>query len=267
MMHQIASQYIHEDHIAVFQEAAKRWDVYILVRQSNAASKDYIGLPGYVPKRLDCKAKTAKVDAPPYRLAGLVVSPHIHPRAFAGRNLEDVKQTWDGFAQKYLWEPAEGEKRTYLPQGKHYRVELRQDHQHYGCAIFNKSGLTTHIAYIYGDYDLYGIVSAKDPANNVFVEEFRHHEGLRHARGQEFFDVQGFLNRRMGIPMVLHGSQEKYSPHTDENIVVFWPDGVKITECLGLAEIEKLYEEEFQGRKVGGPGAPTTPHFGHWQRT
>ncbi|MBI1358433.1 MAG: hypothetical protein GC160_29200 [Acidobacteria bacterium] len=263
----IAENYIAAEHVAIFQEAARRWDVYILVRQSNAASKEYIGQAGYTPKRLDCKAKTAKEDLPPYRLAGLVVNPHIHPDAFRGRNLDDVKQTWDSFAEKYLWAPGEGEQpRLYLPQGKLYTLQLDKAHKHYGCAAFTKFGLATRLEYIYGDYDLYGIVSAQDPSNNVFVQEFRLHQGLHHARGREFFDVQHYLNRRMGVAMVLHGSQEKYSAHTDEDIVVFWPDGRTITECHGLAEIEALYREQFQGRKTGGKGMPTQPHFGQWKR-
>src|SRR5690606_32310510 len=98
------------------------------------------------------------------------------------------------------------------------------------------------------------------------VEEFRLHQGLRHSRSPEFFDVQHYLNSRLGVPMVLHGAQESYSPHTDEAILMFWPDGVKVTEHIGLRAIEKLYEEEFEGRKSGGPGATTFPSHGRWKQ-
>jgi hypothetical protein len=42
----------------------------------------FVGQGGYTPKRIDCKAKTADVDLPPYQLAGLVVDPRVHPTAF-----------------------------------------------------------------------------------------------------------------------------------------------------------------------------------------
>ncbi len=67
-MHKIsdleAGNYIHSDHIMAFKRVAKRCRVWILVRQSNAKSGFYIGKDGYQPKRLDCKAKTAKIDLP-----------------------------------------------------------------------------------------------------------------------------------------------------------------------------------------------------------
>lgn len=262
MSDQIAAKYIAEEHVQAFKNAARRWSVWILVRGSNPNSKQYIGRPGYVPKRLDCKAKTAKLDQPPYRLAGLVASPEIHPQAFGGR---DVSKEWRQF-QQYLYVPAAGENRMYLPQGKPYTLELDRNHQHYGCVIFTKYGLSTDKNYIYGDYDLYGIVSEKDPANNVFVEETRLHSDMPHNRGPELFDVQHFLNRQLGVPMILHGSQEKYSEHTDEDILVFWPDGATVTEAKGRNEIEQLYQTTFQGRLPHGKGTPSQSHTGQWKR-
>ena len=52
--------------------------------------------------------------------------------------------------------------------------------------------------------------------------------------------------------MILHGSQEKYSAHTDEDIVVFWPDGQTITEIKGRNEIERMYRDTFEGRMAKG---------------
>lgn len=256
----IAENYVHPGHVRAFQEAARRWKVWILVRQSNPASRRYMGLPGYVAKRLDCKAKTAKRDVGPYKLAGLVADPTIHPNAFAGR---DVSKEWRDF-QPQLYKPAPGERRMYLPAGKLYTVQLDPNHKHYGCVAFTSYGLSTNLNYIFGDYDLYGIVSQADPANNVFVQESR--IGQPHNRGPELFDVQHFLNKRIGIPMILHGSQEKYSPHTGEDIVIFWPDGRKVTEAKGGEEIRKLYETVFQGRQAAGKGAAAQAHRGRWRR-
>ena len=47
-----AGNYIHPDHILTFKRVAKRCRVWILVRQYNPASGDYIGVSGYQPKRL-----------------------------------------------------------------------------------------------------------------------------------------------------------------------------------------------------------------------
>jgi hypothetical protein len=262
MSDQIAAKYVDPGHVQAFKQAAKRWAVWILVRGSNAASRQYIGLRGYVPKRLDCKAKTAKIDLPPYRLAGLVASPEVHPLAFAGR---DVSAEWGQF-QKYLYIPGPGEKRMYLPSGKPYALEPDPKHMHYGCVFFTKYGLITDKNFIYGDYDLYAIVSQKNPSNNIFVEETRLHPDLPHNRSPELFDVQHFLNRQLQVPMILHGSQETYSAHTEEDIVIFWPDGETITEAKGKAEIEQLYATTFQGRQAHGKGTPTLPHMGKWKK-
>jgi len=57
---------------AIFLEAARQFQIWILVRRTNRASLEYVGRPGYTPKRIDCKVKTADIDSAPYRLAGLV---------------------------------------------------------------------------------------------------------------------------------------------------------------------------------------------------
>lgn len=248
-----AGNYIHPDHVLTFKRVAKHYRVWILVRQYNPASGDYIGKSGYQPKRLDCKAKTAGIDLPmktpysgKYKLAGLVVDPEIQPKAFPGR---DVSKAWKDFQANY-YKPSAGEDRAYLPTGKTYTVQLDPAHKHYGCIVNTRVGGQIHpnnFIYVYGDYDLYGIVSEDDPSNNVFATGVWFGK-FHHAKGKEFFDVQNLLNIGTGIVMVLHGSQEKYSAHTDEDIVVFWPDGQTITECKGRNEIERMYRDTFEGR-------------------
>jgi len=71
-----------------------------------------------------------------------------------------------------------------------------------------------------------------------------------HGRSPEFFDVQNFVNRRIGVPMVLHGAQESYGDeHSDEGIDVFTPDGGFLGK-ENLAELIQLYETEFKGRRL-----------------
>jgi len=170
-------------HTRVFLLAAKHFPVYILVRGANPLAFRFYGQPGYYPKRLDIKAKTAKQDLGRYVLGGLVVSPYIHPGAFGGRDMQGVKKNWE----ESLSVIHSGEGRMYLPAGKHYMVEMDPNHKHYGVLYLCKSGLTTHKQYICGDYDLYGLISAKAPGVHEFVMEER--LGNKHVRTPELLDV------------------------------------------------------------------------------
>ena len=51
----------------IFLNAARQFQVWILVRRTNRASLEYVTRAGYMPKRIDCKAKTADTDIPPYK--------------------------------------------------------------------------------------------------------------------------------------------------------------------------------------------------------
>src|ERR1019366_4271453 len=92
-----ASDYMRAMDVVAFREAAKHFQVWILVRASKAAALRYIGRIGYVPKRLDCKAKTADFDVrlPGQReekmTAGLVVNPEIHGMERAFEDFERAK--------------------------------------------------------------------------------------------------------------------------------------------------------------------------------
>jgi len=259
-------KYLAAEHVSLFREAAKRWQVWILVRSQNPASKQYIGRGGYIPKRLDCKAKTAKFDVPKkppypgmYKLAGLVADPTIHPQAFRG----DALTFWNKFLP-HVYVPKPGEQRTYLPAGILYSIELEPSHEHYGCVYFTSFGLATKKLFVYGDYDLYGLVSAKDPSVNLFVEEIR--LGEKHSRSPEFFDVQHYLNSRMGVPMIQHGAQESYSAHTDEEVLIFWPDGITVSEAHSKAEIEAFYSSILGGRQTHQAGASSQTASGLWKK-
>ena len=76
----------------VFAEAARKFQVWLVVHQTNPASWKYIGLSHYFPKPITCKAKTAATNAFPgtgmprarYDTAGLVVDPTVHKGVFSG---------------------------------------------------------------------------------------------------------------------------------------------------------------------------------------
>ncbi|HUG61837.1 MAG TPA: hypothetical protein VMP03_08325 [Methylomirabilota bacterium] len=242
-----------------FLDAAKWFNVYILVRRTNVRSLAYVGDPGCVPKRLDCKAKTAGEDYTHPRhgyqkVAGLVVDPTVTgPGAYANpRKYQSAMKEWEGFSKTML-DPAvateEGQSRlTYIPGGKFYFVDLDPRGGRYGCVKFSSNSLMSAGKYIHGDFDLYGIVRADDPGRNVAVREVR--LANTHVRSPEFFDVQHYVNRKIGVPMVLHGGQESYSAeHSDEGLDVFTPDG-RFFGVENAAEIARLYETAFKGRRL-----------------
>ena len=64
---------MRRDHMDVFFKVAEQFECWIGVREPNPLADKWIGKSGYVPKGLNCKAKTS--DNPAFRFAGLVVDP------------------------------------------------------------------------------------------------------------------------------------------------------------------------------------------------
>ena len=240
------SSLVAPDHEPVFVAAARKFNVFILVRAANPLAFRFYGKSGYYPKRLDIKAKTAKTDIGKYVLAGLVVSPDVHPGAFGGRDMEGVRKNWKESLGP-IWIPQPGETRMYLPAGKQYTVEMNTEHPHYGALVFTPTGLLTARQYVCGDYDLYGLVNAANPSDHYFVTEKM--LGAAHVRTPELRDVQYFLNRKLGLPLIQHGAQESYLTHQEEPVVVFEPGGA--TKVLaGKTEIENYYANVLKGRNT-----------------
>ena len=277
-----ASDYMRDIDVRVFLAAAKHYRVWIVVRASNPAGKQYIGVTGFVPKRMDCKAKTAKYDVTlpgvpgTKKTAGLVVSLEIKGMERAFDDVTKARSEWLEFKPHCYFPEAGKPPLTYFPNGKLYSVQMNSAHERYGCILFSSSSVAAAASYIHSDYDLFGIVRQDDPTGNVRVVESRvaveHlgdgveiHREMPHTRSQLFFDVQHFLNHRMGVAMVLHGEQETFKDNVNEDLDVFCPDGTTI-EAYGPAAVRRLYEVTFQGRKLYGPNANPKLFFGLWQR-
>ena len=258
-------QHMKPEHVRVFLQAAKAHSVVILVRRTNPESIKYMGRAGYVPKPIDCKAKTAQSDVmingKLRKTAGLVVNPQLpgFSSAFqSARKLNDAKKCWEDLepnVSKLVYNARGANTSTYLHRDKRFFVQMDPGHEHFGCVMISETGLVSNGSYIHGDYDLYGIVPVEDPQNNVIIQEQLH--GKPHNRGLKFSQVQLSINqglRRIGgrkLPMILHGSQEKFaSAHSDESIDVFWPHGV-VTPLHSKRELEWLYEHAFSGRPLG----------------
>lgn len=254
---------------AVFAMAARVYSVYIAVRRTNEEALQYIGQKGYVPKRLDCKAKTADFDAivngSVYKTAGLVVDPHVVGAvAYTAGKYTKALNEWEKFRSHLAPASVDGRLPLYLPPDRSYTVQMDPSSVHYGCVMLSPYGLRTNAHYVHGDYDLYAIVPTGDKTSNVFVEEER--LGQKHVRGKELLDVQNFVNSRIGVPMVLHGAQEHYSDDMNDQIDVFFPDGVTVKSYLGPEAIRLLYQQEFGGRPLHKAGTSTTPAGGLWKR-
>ncbi|NNM74719.1 hypothetical protein [Enterovirga aerilata] len=263
---------MRDEDAAVFAEAARWFEVYILVRATNPHSLPYMSKEGYSAKRLDCKAKTADLDVilngRLYKTAGLVVDPNmVGFAAFKGGKHAKAVEEWGKFAPKVaagIYGPDGRPTKTFYPQGGQYGVQMDPDHIHFGCVMFSSGSLITAATYIHGDYDLYAIVNVDNPLDTIFVTETR--LGEKHVRSKELFDVQNYVNRRFGRPMVLHGDQEKYSAHSDEEVYVFFPDERSPRVLSGKLAIERFYETTLGGRKTGGKDAMLEPAGGLWQR-
>jgi hypothetical protein len=213
---------------SVFAAAALHIGVYILVRGTNEDSLKYIQDPLFVPKPIDCKAKTADTG----RLAGLVVDPRVSPEAFSEKRL--------GKAMKWIYS---------LPD--RFAVE-NSDSQFYGCV--KVGGKCIH-----GDYDLKGIVLPGQEFRilSLVTESL----GQDARRGPKFYDVQRFVNRGIGKPMVQHGAEDEYLDHStdlDETIFVFFPEERRPKVLHGPAEIRTWYAKEFRGRTPLIHDAPPT---------
>ncbi|MEM6973908.1 MAG: hypothetical protein AAF577_13995 [Pseudomonadota bacterium] len=294
---------MREKDAEAFSYAAWWWDCYTLVRRSNAASRQYIGRPGFTAKPPSTKAKTAQkdvmiqVDGVPRRslVAGLVANPHIVGRGpyASGAKFESAVKEWDKFVKtgrllKVSWDGEGAPSRAYgLGVNGSFAVDLRRDSERYGALIEDTGRGFRHPSYINGDYDLFAIVSASHKKHNVAVEEQHalspanpirmvdgsqvpEHVQIKNYRGMEFGDVQRMLMRRMGVPMVLHGAQEKAHNAFDEELDVFFPDGRTCIYIEGSEEIAAFYRTELEDRRLYSHFDKSNPvhgrpHVGRWR--
>ena len=208
-----------------FLEAAHKFNAWIIVRLTNPKSMQYIGMPGYWPKRIDCKAKTAASDIGVWKLAGLVVDPNIHPGAFKPAKLADAKSYW----QK-------------MHLGGAYTLDQDQRSKHYGC-------LRCEGKYIHGDYDLFDVIDVTQAHRNLAVVETL--LGQPHMRGWLVNEVQAYVNQRIGVPMIQHGGEAQYADFSEQSLDAFGPNGEDVT-ILNEFSVRHWYQTTFGGRQVLG---------------
>jgi len=220
--------------VEAFRAAAARFQVYILLRRTNEAFLRYVGRPGFVPKRIDCKAKTANRNFYHTRLGcllevgGLVVKPDLpeFEKAFLPDKYVKAMKEWKKFR------PLVEELNDGGPAGRPYVVEINEWSTRYGCVKFLDGGAGKG-RYIHADYDLYAIFDRDDKIGADFFEgqtylplerEVGTLHGQDHFWGKHFEQVRDFINSRIGVPMIQHGGQEHFA-HTGDLLDVFCPDG------------------------------------------
>jgi hypothetical protein len=220
----------------VFAEAAKKFQVWLLVRQTNQASWKYIGLPNYFPKPITCKAKTADIDALPgaggqrsrYDTAGLVVDPTVHKNVFSGAKATGALRLWNDFKADYLG-----------ARGSDYQVDSDPKSRHFGCVQYKGK-------YLHGDYDLYDIIVVGHVRANLAVVGTR--DGAPDFRPARLLPIEDFVNGRIGTEMVHHGGQFQYSEHTNDVVEIFGPNGESAVEPAAA-----WYAKNFPDRRAPGP--------------
>lgn len=261
-----------------FRMAAKLHRVYVLLRKTNAASLEFVGKAGYTPKGLECKAKTADenvfIAGRRYETAGLVVDPDIVTYAAfgAGRQETAIKE-WLAFKHlvaRDIYDASGKPSVMYHTQYK-YRVQMDPTHKHYGCVIYSSTGAATAGAYLHSDYDLYAIVPVSNMQDTEYVVDRDPRDPdnpkKHHYRSKHHYDVQIFINSRIGAPMILHGDEEKFKDHDDATVYVFNPGGPDIFVLENEADIRNFYASVFKGRKTGGPNVRSVSAGGDWRKS
>lgn len=251
-----------------FVRVARKFNVIILVRQTNADSLAYVGQPGYYPKPAVVKAKTADQNPPAqvllvdgrkqtrsYRIAGLVVHPGFQPGAYRGAKVAKAQDCWDHTMETLA--PDLLKRRVDLNQPDSWslwgvdrvaksaprwswRVDVDPASDHFGCLQL-KSTTMSNWCYVHGDYDLKDVIVLGHETDN------RRNEGKLDSvknftpllKGMEFQTIQEHLNRDMGVEMVQHGAEAQFAWHGDEPITVIYPDAPE-PKFLILASAETV---------------------------
>jgi hypothetical protein len=253
-----------------FRSVALIQKVYIIVRQTNPQSVQWIGNADYMAKPIDCKPKTADfdidIDGHHVETAGLVVNPELpgFDAVFKSPGkATKARAEWKKFFHTLhergeplgLCQPRNGrEVRTWPGARPGWAVQMCRTSRHYGCLLYSTYPQGQNGKYVHGDYDLFGIAPAADPA--LIRRRNDELSGQKHSRGPNTQSVQFAVNALGGLPLVKHGEQELFSGFDEELLDVFRPDGSTRT-LHSAAEAMLFYSTELKGRQVfSGDGLP-----------
>jgi len=220
---------MYKDHETIFSQVAIQTKYWIFVRLTNRESLRYVNLQGYVPKRIDCKAKTADSNSKKgvWQLAGLVVDYRVHSDVFKPEKIGSAKKAWGEFERGVLNVP-----------GSPYRTDTNSASKHFGCVMLNGK-------YIYSDYDLWDIVDPENPRPNLGIVEEVH--GQLHIRNPLQREVEKQLAGTPLAQMVQHSGEMQYAVPTEQPIDAFGPKG-EIVTLLNLNTWRAWCRDRFGGR-------------------
>jgi hypothetical protein len=228
---------IREQDARIFFEAAKEFNVWLVLRQTNRASLKYVGLSTYYPKPITCKVKTADYDPllgsggqrASYVTAGLVVDPTVHRNVFSGgKTAPQLLSLWKEFESGQL-----------EIKGSGYSVDRDPKSIHFGCVQYKGK-------YLHSDYDLYDIiVVGHERANLALLGE---RDGAPDFQPPRLLALERFINGRIGSQMIQHGGQFQFSEHTNDTVEIFGPKGESF-----VGPAAPWYAQHFPHRRAPGP--------------
>lgn len=245
---------------------AQRYNVILLVRQTKACSLAYIGKPGYYPKPVAIKAKTADKNPAArtifgangrqtvvHDVAGLVVHPGFQPDAYDDKNKAPAERYWAQTLELLAPgldlpcpDPNRGDTlapwgvvRTSALTGWQWKIDVDPFSRHFGCIQIRRDDIPW--SYVHGDYDLKDvIVRGHEQYNARRVEPV---QGVNNCvpllPGLEYETIRCELNRAIGVEMVQHGAEAQFAWHGDEPITVIYPEGPAL-QFLILASAETV---------------------------
>lgn len=273
-----------------FMMVAREFNVHILVRHTNEHSLKYIGQPGYYPKPMVCKAKTADKNPPPlthlvqgrktttqYEVAGLVVHPGFQPHSYEEKKLVKAAHCWEDtmkvlspshlHTQVDLRNPASwalwGVERQGVGGSRwSWRIDIDPQSKHFGCLQLKNKDIGW--SYIHGDYDLKDVIVPGHMSDNrSWASKL---DGVPNStpllRDRRFSTIQARLNGLMGADMVQHGSEAQFAGHADEAITVASPNWTH--ELLTDGVTVQLWYEKEKRKTLGKPGTDFAADKSRW---
>ena len=174
----------------IFSECAVSLKLWILVRRTNPKSLDYVGRAGLYPKTDRMQSQNSRRGIASW----IVVSADVLPNVFEPQKRGKALRIWEDFVIHHLGKDG-------------FDVDADKNSPRYGC-------LRQRGKYIYGDYDLYDIVLPDQANRNLALVGKLHDQD--HRRGPKFYEVQRFINSRIGAPMVQHGGEAQFTDHSEQ---------------------------------------------------
>lgn len=242
------SRFMRPIDVKAFHDEAASQKAYILVRRPNPEARKYIGQPGFAPKPVDCKFKTAEQDfdhkgnGTKLTVAGLVVNPMLEEfdKAFKSKksHLAAVK-LWEEYGDTVSHAP---------PDASQFMVNSDTRSPFFGCVMPGRISPAAHGNFFHADYNLYAYIPASTPKTvKRFLSELYKEPQYREV---SFSDYQHRLNRRMGVPMIQRAPQELTGQHIDDQVFVFMPDSTTVFLLAGQLEIRDFYRDTLAGRRL-----------------